>query len=46
MVLCHAWWKKKAFIADVIVLPPYFTKHMLYISDVEAYLFENNQGIQ
>lgn len=44
MVLCHRWWKSRTFQRDSLTLPSYFTKHMLYITDVEAYLFESNNG--
>jgi hypothetical protein len=44
MVLCHHWWRRRAFATDGIALPTYFTKHMLYIADVEAYLFEASSG--
>lgn len=46
MVLCHSWWKSKYYQSESVRLPAYFVKHMLYISDVEAYLFENASMVE
>jgi hypothetical protein len=38
MVFCYCWWKQ---LKDRSQTPYFFGRHMLYLKDVEPYLFED-----
>ena len=42
MVFCFAWWQQ---LKDKTGLPLYFGRHMLYIRDIQSYLFEENYSM-
>jgi hypothetical protein len=39
MIFCYQWWTQ---LTNRQHLPLHFSRHMLYIRDVEVYLFESN----
>lgn len=43
MVVCYAWWQQ---LTNKDQLPFYFSRHMLYIRDVEPYLFHDDSAMK
>lgn len=37
MIFCYSWWANFSSSQEI---PQYFGRHMLYIKDIEQYLFE------
>ena len=43
MIFCYKWWN---CLKDRNQLPFHFSRHMLYIKDVESYLFEEDNTMK